>query len=209
MKKTALGFGLALVSAFCILHTVFISGNSYFQANKQHIALGLGCVGLAALVAGQLIILFDRFQRYRRGVGEAREVFPLFSLRFWGAVLLIMAGLTPFLCPLSDLEEMARNSKQVARLSEWLRQTNGREAPEAPPLRLQAIVITPGQAEASTIINNQGLHVGDKIEGAQILAIRRYGVEVKRGDAVELLTIRDWSQVHVSDSKRTPAVQIN
>lgn len=212
MKKTAIGLGLALICMFCITVTAFINDNSYFQENRRHIAACLAVVGFLSLVFGQLLAIIDRIQRHSRGVRGQREIFPLFNLKFWGVVLLILAALTPIICPVSEMVEMARNSKHFGQAAEWVQATLQRDSsPEAtePEFRLQGIVITPGSGQSSTIINGQSLHVGDEIAGARIVAIRRYGVELQVGDQVKLLGIKDWSQVSVSEAQQTSAARVN
>lgn len=54
----------------------------------------------------------------------------------------------------------------------------GKAAPAAAPLRLQAILR--GQDGARAVINGQTLRVGDRVAGARVLAIGRRTVSVER-----------------------------
>ena len=67
---------------------------------------------------------------------------------------------------------------------------------------MQEIIIRPGEPNLTAVVNGRTVRAGDAIGDAKVVAIYRYGVQIRRGQDIQWLEVCDWTQVSV---KPTPA----
>ena len=193
MNKAALGFGFTVSCVFWALAVSFYGTNPMSEENKLLISVGLAVGGCLALAMNW------RAAGERPTSQTTGDVFPLFSLRFWGVMLLAFSVLAYGAANLPKPKSKLASAKS----STGARKSVGSsEEASAAGLHLQEIIIRPGQPNLTAIVNGRTVRAGDAIGDATVVAIYRYGVKVRRAQEIQWLEIRDWAQVSV---KPTPA----
>jgi len=193
MNKSALGFGFTVACVFWALAVSFFGTNPMTEEGKMLISAGLAVGGLLALI-----------MNWRAGAEcparqSAGDTFPLFSLRFWGVMLLAFSVLSYGAANLPKPK-----SKLASTTTSSSARTSPRSSaePAAKGLRLQEIIIRPGEPNLTAVVNGRTVRAGDAIGDAKVVAIYRYGVQIRRGQDIQWLEVCDWTQVSV---KPTPA----
>ena len=195
MKKVALGLGVALAGVCCMVIKLFLLETAWFQDHKTVISIALGSAGLLALLAS---LLMARKHAPSTGQSSAKdkatEVFPLFSLRFWGVMLVIISGLTQLVCLLPELRKVILATPLVAQIKERLPSVETNAPKVETPIRLQGIFYEPQKGLASAIVNGESVQAGDEIAGYKVVAVKRDGIEIENAEGVKLVGIQGWVQ---------------
>jgi len=184
--KVVVGFSLALticLTISCSYALVFVPP---LQARPLWAAGGMGLVGLLLVTLGRMCVgTPDSHDRIALSVSVAAEEHPLHFFKlagYWGCVLLI--SVVPAYLLMRQLYKplvvMARTLPKPEPSREVIL-----PKPTPPPVVIRSFpqlvlrgLICNG-ARSTAAINGQTLRLGEKIEGAKVVAIERWGVTVE------------------------------
>ena len=188
MIWTMLGIAMGVMAAYCMIASFLLAT---FPALNSWRAL------IAAAFAAQAVFAWflGRRKAQRRAADQSKEeLWPPSDLRFHGAMLLIIAGITLFIHPLFWRKQEPPPAVAVRPPSK----PPVVAPPPAPPppavvpvvfpkLKLQGLIIRDNNSMA--IINGQSYGVGDTVEGAVVKAIERNQVILELGSEVQTLKL--------------------
>lgn len=200
-----LGFSVGIIALFCVSLAEFAAEKPFFESNRAVIATLLCFLGIAFWFIGRF--------KGRQQTQEVEEHVPepgwepetpethsrlsLFSYQYWGVILVILSASVLFVRPwrtapkpaMTDPTPLVRLEKPVP--------TNAPPPKPAPPpeprpvqfpeLKLQGIIYR--QNEPAAIINAETYYVGDRVSGAQVVAITRHSVELRMAGVTTLLQL--------------------
>lgn len=176
---------MGVMAAFCMIASFLLASFTSLDSWRYPIAAGFAALAVVLGFLGQM-------KARRRAVAPLREeTWPPGDLRFHGAMLLVIAGITLFIHPL--FWRKAEKPVPVA-VRPPPKPTPVVSPPPPPPtnvpvvfpkLKLQGLIIRANNSMA--IINGQSYGVGDTVNGVVVKAIERDRVTVELGGEVQTL----------------------
>jgi len=170
MVWTIVGFSVAIIATFCVCLAEFFSGNAVFESSRPAIAGFLGVGGLAALAIGIVIAARDSRK-------EDKPIrFILFDLRFWGPLLLVLAGVTHYVralkIPLATAKPELAQSETPAGVPQL-----EKAAARPPKLQVQGVIYR--ESQPTVILNGNQYSIGDHMGDVIVRAIDRRSITLE------------------------------
>jgi len=188
MIWTMLGIAMGVMAAFCMIASFLLATYPVLDSWRALIAAAFAAQAVFAWFLG-------RRKAQRRAADQSKEeLWPPSDLRFHGAMLLVIAGITLFIHPLF----WRKQEPPAVAVRPPLKPAPVVIPPPPPPppavvpmvfpkLKLQGLIIRADNSMA--IINGQSYAVGDTVEGAVVKAIERDRVMVELGGEVQTLKL--------------------
>jgi hypothetical protein len=178
MIWTILGVAVGVAGAFCIVAAELLRAFPVLDGWRGVIAAVLAALGATVGLTGML---------RRRALPETDEetspgLTGKFGLPFWGAMLLVGAGIVLFIQPMRRAEPVARPAPVRPAPSPVVKAapppiTN---APVVfPPLKIQGCIIVGDQPVV--LIDGEAFGVGDQVHGLTVKSLTREAVVMELG----------------------------
>jgi len=193
------GMSVAFAAIFCIVATHTLQSASYYETYRWHICLGL--LGAGAVLWPLGMVLHARAARLRIaaqgpqhplnvGEDEGNNQPAMFSLSYWGLLLVIFSIIIVFITPqpasgvttVSARPAPARKPEQPRTSPPEIKKTV-----TFPALKLQGLIH--GQPKASALIDGRTYFVGDYIGEVKLVSIEGAQAVLELGGETKILVL--------------------
>ena len=199
MIWTILGISVALVAGFSVALVELLVGRPFFEQHRVHMAIILAAVGAGTLVLGSYLA-------GKQPEGESPEAdkgFRLLDLRYWGPMLILLAGITFFIQTIADRMELIVSQRmktasvlapqKVAALEPSKAEPSKAESPKPrvpvvfPELKVQGLIFRADRPVV--LINGRQYGVGDLISNAMVKEITRAALTIEKSNEVKVIAL--------------------
>lgn len=207
MIKALFAFAVSIIAIFWVAGSAYAAGHPSFETNRRTIAGGLCIFGI-------ILCLIGLAAMKRKKAGEPSENEPApeadpdadpgapgsssrltpFSPHYWGLIFGLMGVAVLFIRPLYINATIATVAPKPAVAAAQKLPPDARVLPRfakalaLPKLKLQGVIFR--ETNPSAIINGKTFYPGDRIEGAEVVAISRGSVSLSFDGSTNVIWLR-------------------
>jgi hypothetical protein len=182
-----LGIALGVAGAFCIMASELLRAFPKLDTWRAETAVGFAVLGVVVWLVGKI----RAGARPRPLAEEQANISTRLGLPFWGAMLMVLAGIVMFIQPLRR-QEVALTPAPASPPASLLPPATALPAvtnkPNIfPPLKIQGFILV--GTNPVVLINGEAFGVGDRLLGLTVKSVTREGALMEMGSETKLYKV--------------------
>lgn len=195
MIWNVLGIAVGVAAFFCIVASELLRAFPKLEAWRTILAGVLAALGVAVWLAGKI----RARARSKPQAEEQENISARLGLPFWGAMLVVLAGIVLFIQPLRRSEPVrhlpltATPVVPTNKLPTNIMPTNIIQTPVTnravafPPLKIQGLILADGNPVV--LIDGKSFGVGEEVKGCTVKSVKRDGVLMEKDGATQFYKV--------------------
>lgn len=181
-----LGIALGVAGAFCIVAAELLRAFPKLDTWRAETAAGFAALGVIVWLVGKI----RAGARPRPLAEEQANISARLGPPFWGAMLVVLAGIVMFIQPLRRQEVAlipASVSPSASVLPPAALPAVTNKPPVFPPLKIQGFILV--GTNPVVLINGEAFGVGDRLLGLTVKSVTREGALMEMGSETKLYKV--------------------